>query len=143
MCHVPHAHACMCCLSSRRRYIPTTETQCLLACGILGKLLEKKVPNAAKKLEKLGVDVLKWARQWFDHLFGEVIHIGLALSVLDVFFMEGSKILQRVALAIFKTTEKVWSLYLLAHFGDTRDGNRSIEPLVFGLWTQPPQPPPF
>jgi len=88
------------------RHLPTTLTQSRLATKMLGGLLKKKLPTLAKHLDKVGADWEAHARLWFDTLFSDVLSISHMLDVLDVFFLEGSKILQRVGLALFKTCEK-------------------------------------
>lgn len=47
-----------------------------------------------------------YATQWFMTIFSTNMPIELTLRIWDIFFIEGKKILYRVALAIFKILEK-------------------------------------
>ena len=47
-----------------------------------------------------------YATQWFMTIFSNNIPIKLTLRIWDVFFIEGQKIIYRVALAILKINEK-------------------------------------
>ena len=47
-----------------------------------------------------------YASRWFITLFADYFPMNLVVRILDIYLMEGRKILYRVALAIFKILEK-------------------------------------
>ena len=47
-----------------------------------------------------------YASRWFMTLFSDYFPINIVVRILDIFLMEGRKILFRIALAIFKILEK-------------------------------------
>ena len=59
-----------------------------------------KLPSLAKHFERLHVDVKAVCSQWFLLVFVNVLPLESVLRVWDSFFIEGSSILFRVALAV-------------------------------------------
>ena len=47
-----------------------------------------------------------YASRWFMTLFADYFPIQVVVRILDIYLMEGRKILFRIALAIFKLLEK-------------------------------------
>lgn len=47
-----------------------------------------------------------YASRWFITLFADYFPMNLVVRILDIYLMEGRKILYRIALAIFKLLEK-------------------------------------
>ena len=70
------------------------------------KLLEKFVPKIYNKLKEKEVVPTMYASQWFFTLFTNTFPFEIIVRIFDCFFLEGEKIIYRIALAIFKIREK-------------------------------------
>jgi hypothetical protein len=69
-------------------------------------LMKKFMPKLHDHLLEEMIPPAMYATQWFMTIFSSNIPIELTLRIWDVFFIEGSKIVYRVALAILKINEK-------------------------------------
>lgn len=69
------------------------------------KLLEKFVPKIYNKLKEKEVVPTMYASQWFFTLFTNTFPFEIIVRIFDCFFLEGEKIIYRIALAIFKIRE--------------------------------------
>ena len=67
---------------------------------LFDELTRAKLPSLAKHFERLHVDVKAVCSQWFLLVFVNVLPLESVLRVWDSFFIEGSSILFRVALAV-------------------------------------------
>ncbi|KAH9323591.1 hypothetical protein KI387_018230, partial [Taxus chinensis] len=67
--------------------------------------LAKMFPRLARHLEKLDFDVSLVATEWFLCLFAKSLPSETTMRIWDVLFSEGTNVLFRVALAIFKINE--------------------------------------
>lgn len=72
---------------------------------VLTALLAWKLPAVHKKLQKLDMSLHIVTSSWFTHLFVEQLPFEALLRVWDCFLNEGSKVLFRVALALFKLNQ--------------------------------------
>eukprot|EP01061_Rhynchopus_euleeides_P033193 TRINITY_DN5547_c0_g4_i1.p2 TRINITY_DN5547_c0_g4~~TRINITY_DN5547_c0_g4_i1.p2 ORF type:complete len:350 (+),score=127.80 TRINITY_DN5547_c0_g4_i1:333-1382(+) len=73
---------------------------------ILTMLLERFAPRLAEHLEMECVNISYFASRWFMTLFANVIPTRRALQIWDVFFVEGWKIMFRVAVALLVMEEE-------------------------------------
>lgn len=69
-------------------------------------LLKKFMPRLCDYLLQQNVIPTMYATQWFMTIFSNNVPIELTLRIWDVFFIEGHKIMYRVALAVLKINEK-------------------------------------
>lgn len=83
---------------------------------VMEKLLRKKLPKLANHLEKHGVTLDLICTKWFLCLFVDTLPTETVLRVWDAMFFEGWKVLFRVALALFKSSEK--DILALSDFND-------------------------
>ena len=67
---------------------------------ILGVYMERFTPRLAQHLEFEMVNVSYFASRWFMTLFANVLPTRRALAVWDLFFVEGWKVIFRVAMAL-------------------------------------------
>lgn len=74
--------------------------------SVFKALLSEKLPKIAAKLTVLDIEVAPMTTQWFLCLFVNTLPLELTLRVWDSMFFEGSKVLFRVALSIWKMSEK-------------------------------------
>ena len=70
------------------------------------KLLEKFVPKVYNKLREKEVMPTMYASQWFFTLFSNTFPFDVIVRIFDCFFLEGEKIIYRIALAVFKIKEQ-------------------------------------
>lgn len=68
-------------------------------------LLAKKCPRVTAAMERLDLDPGALTAPWFDSLFTKTLPPETAARVWDWLFVEGPKVLFRVALALFKVNE--------------------------------------
>lgn len=73
---------------------------------VMSELARKEVPALARHVDAMQVPWALICSKWFICLYAEVMPIETVLRVWDCLFSEGSKILFRVALAVFKSNEK-------------------------------------
>ena len=73
---------------------------------VLRELLELKCPRLSTHLQSINLDLSLISFNWFLTIFVDFFPIELMLRVWDTFFSEGSKVLFRYALAIFKLFEE-------------------------------------
>lgn len=75
-----------------------------LACAfyILLSLLKKYMPEVQKHILSVHFEPSVFASQWFMTLYSLILPFECILRIWDIFFIEGKKIIYRVALAIFK-----------------------------------------
>jgi len=69
-------------------------------------LFEQKFPKLSKHFQNLAVEPHTFVIQWFMCTYISVFSDEISSRILDVFLYDGSKILFRVAFAIFKISEK-------------------------------------
>jgi len=70
-------------------------------------LFQQRLPKLAKHFSDLDVAPGIFATQWFLCLFINILPLESAFRFLDCFFYEGSKMLFRVALALFNANQAV------------------------------------
>lgn len=73
--------------------------------SVLKILLKERSKRLARHFEKHDVDISVVCMSWFLCLFVNTLPVETCLRVWDVFFLEKSKILFRVAIALFKMHE--------------------------------------
>jgi len=86
-------------------YHDKSMTGVLTDLDVLGELVEQRIPKVGEILKN---DVKPWvliSSKWFICLFVDVLPIETLLRVWDCMFMEGSKILMRVALYLYLLKE--------------------------------------
>lgn len=71
----------------------------------LGVVLAKKCPRAMEKFSATGVDLMALSSEWFITWFANCLPVETVLRVWDTLFLEGFKILFRVAIGVFKLVE--------------------------------------
>ncbi|KAJ6241858.1 rab-gtpase-tbc domain-containing protein-related [Anaeramoeba flamelloides] len=69
-------------------------------------LMLKRINKIGKHIVKHEVSLQLITQQWFLCLYISCLPTEITLRILDVFFFEGNKILFRVALALFKLSQK-------------------------------------
>lgn len=69
-------------------------------------LIKKFYPQLHKKLTESNIDCLFYASSWFITLFCNSLPCSYVLRILEIYLMEGEKILYRVALQILKLKKK-------------------------------------
>ena len=69
-------------------------------------LLKKYIPKVSQHLTQMNFLPQTYGSQWFMTIFSCSLSFPCIVRVWDIFMVEGRKILYRVALAIFKMTEK-------------------------------------
>ena len=73
---------------------------------IMLSLQKKYMPKLFTKLAEIDFSPQMYASRWFMTIFADYFSINIVVRILDIFLMEGRKILFRIALAIFKLLEK-------------------------------------
>jgi len=73
---------------------------------VFESLFKQKFPKLFKHFQNLSVDPETFVIQWFMCSYITVFSDEISSRILDAFFYDGSKILFRVAFAIFKLNEK-------------------------------------
>ena len=71
----------------------------------LQKLIEKYLPKLHKHFLDIMLIPQMYASQWFMTLFVVDFPIEVCVRIWDIFFIEGRKIIYRIALGIFKILE--------------------------------------
>lgn len=89
----------------------------------LKKLMARLLPKLHAHFEKLGVEPVFYASQWFLTLFVYHLNFRLVLRIWDIFLCEGWKIIFRVAIALLKAEEK---RLLKMDFNDTLPALKSL-----------------
>ena len=69
-------------------------------------LLKKFIPKVYELFKKEGVIPSMYATEWFICIFSRNLEFNVLVRVFDVFFLEGYKIVYRIALGILKINEK-------------------------------------
>jgi len=72
---------------------------------VLFRVLAQKCPKVSKVLQDEGADLSPLCSEWYLTWFAKCLPIQTTLRVWDAFFLEGSKVLVRVAIGVFKTAE--------------------------------------
>lgn len=72
---------------------------------VLKDFLAEKLPRLSSHLDRCGVDVSSSTFSWFLVVFVEVLPSHILLPLWDAFLYEGSKVLFRFSLALFKLKE--------------------------------------
>ncbi|XP_003201409.4 TBC1 domain family member 24 isoform X1 [Danio rerio] len=93
------------CNEPGRRLLDQTFLAYESACMTFGDLVHKYCPAAHKLMVATATDVLEVYSDWQRWVFGD-LPFSFAARVLDVFLVEGYKVLYRVALAILKFYRK-------------------------------------
>lgn len=73
---------------------------------VLGALIAWKLPSVFRKLQTLEISLHLVTASWFTHLFVDQLPFESLLRVWDSFLFEGSKVLFRIALALFKINQE-------------------------------------
>ena len=94
----------------------TNLSGCHVEQRVFKDLLIKHCPKLCAHLERLEFDVSVVATEWFLCLFSKSLPSETTLRVWDILFYEGTNVIFRVALAIFKMKEE--ELLSTHHFGD-------------------------
>ena len=68
-------------------------------------LIAKYLPKISMKLKKLGIVPDFYATAWFLTFYILILPFNTVLRILDIFLLEGFKIIYRIGLAIFKLKE--------------------------------------
>lgn len=69
-------------------------------------LIAKHLPKISIKLKKMGVLPDFYATAWFLTFYILILPFNTVLRIMDIFLLEGFKIIYRIGLAIFKLKEK-------------------------------------
>ena len=69
-------------------------------------LLKRYMPKTYELFKKEGIMPSMYATEWFICIFSRNLEFNVLVRVFDVFFLEGYKIVYRIALAIIKINEK-------------------------------------
>lgn len=72
---------------------------------VLGALIAWKLPAVYRKLQTLEISLHLVTATWFTHLYVDQLPFESLLRVWDSFLLEGSKVLFRIALALFKINQ--------------------------------------
>jgi len=72
---------------------------------VLKELLNEKLPKLSQHFTKHGVDPALFTLNWFLCVFVDTVPVKTYLHIWDAFLFEGSKVLFRYAIAIFKYME--------------------------------------
>jgi len=73
---------------------------------VLMALIHRKLPRVARRMDALECNIILFTTEWFLCLYSRSLPPETVARIWDSFLLEGSKILFRVALALFKTIEK-------------------------------------
>lgn len=73
---------------------------------IFSKLGEKHLPKIFAHMNRQGVDASMYATEWFMTMFCRGFNFEFVGLVMDVYLMEGYKIIYRVALALLRNVEE-------------------------------------
>lgn len=95
---------------------------------VLAHLIKKYLPKVHKVLDSSQLQLPLITVQWFMCLFVNTLRAEVALRVWDMFLNEGSKVLFRISIALFKMSEK--SLLSTTDPGDLFKILRSIGPEI-------------
>ena len=68
-------------------------------------LFKKYLPRLFQKLNDVGFSPQMYASKWFMTLFSDYFTMNIVVRILDIYLMEGRKIIFRIALAIMKMCE--------------------------------------
>lgn len=74
---------------------------------VLQKLIEIYLPNIHQRLEEAQLLLPLITVQWFMCIFVNTLRPEVVLRIWDIFFNEGSKVLFRIAIALFKIHESI------------------------------------
>jgi len=72
---------------------------------VLRRLIKSKVPKVHRKMKEFDCNIILFTTEWFLCLFTRSMPAETAARIWDAFLLEGSKVLFRVALALFKSVE--------------------------------------
>ena len=72
----------------------------------LQRLVEKYLPKVHKRFMEVNFIPQMYATQWFMTIFVVDFPIETVVRIWDIFFIEGRKVIYRIALAVFKMMEK-------------------------------------
>ncbi|KAI1887793.1 hypothetical protein AGOR_G00194020 [Albula goreensis] len=89
-----------------QEYYSKTLTASQVDQRVLKELMAEKLPRLSAHLEQLQVDASHFTFNWFLVAFIESLPVHILLRVWDAFLYEGSKVLFRYALALFKYREE-------------------------------------
>lgn len=78
---------------------------CNVEQDVLGALIAWKLPAVHRKLQELEMSLHIVTSTWFTHLFVDQLPFETLLRVWDAFLLEGSKVILRVSLALFKINQ--------------------------------------
>lgn len=79
---------------------------CNVEQDVLGALIAWKLPAVHRKLQELEMSLHIVTSAWFTHLFVDQLPFETLLRIWDAFLLEGSKVLLRVSLALFKLNQE-------------------------------------
>ncbi|XP_072415801.1 TBC1 domain family member 24 [Chiloscyllium punctatum] len=94
------------CNDRTKHFIDQTFLAYESSCMTFGDLANKYCQGAHKLIVSASEDVLEVYSNWLRWIFGD-LPFNYAVRVLDIFFVEGFKVLYRVALAVLKFFRKV------------------------------------
>ncbi|XP_007891797.2 TBC1 domain family member 24 isoform X2 [Callorhinchus milii] len=94
------------CNDPTKHFIDQTFLAYESSCMTFGDLANKYCQGAHKLIVSISGDVLEVYSDWLQWIFGD-LPFEYAARVLDIFFVEGYKVLYRVALAILKFFRKI------------------------------------
>lgn len=98
----------MCCILERllpANYYTDMNLGCNVDLEVLSALIAWKLPEIHARLQKLDISLHILTSTWFTHLFVDQLPFETLLRLWDCFLHEGSKVLFRVALALFKLNQ--------------------------------------
>ena len=78
-------------------------------CYVFLNLQKKYVNSVYKIFQREGIIPTMYLSSWFISLFARTLEFHIVLRVYDCFFLEGFKVIYRIALAILKLNETIFS----------------------------------
>ncbi|XP_018590399.2 TBC1 domain family member 24 isoform X2 [Scleropages formosus] len=120
------------CNEPGRRMLDQTFLAFESSCMTFGDLANKYCPSAHKLIVASAQDVLDVYSDWLRWVFGDLPFAHVA-RVIDVFFVEGYKVLYRVALAILKFYRKQKAGQTLPATQDSESVRGDIQVFVQGI----------